>query len=622
MSYMRPCCGWAAIVAVLMQSACTSGSRDYFGTVTPHHPADELWVNNGSEPEYIDPGKCSESQGGSVILNLFAGLAQAHPQTLQPLPDIAQSWDVAADKRTYTFHLRHTVWSDGTPLTAEDFAWSWRRILDPATASRYASMLHVIKNGQAYNEKALWVRAPPANLTADDVQHLFGALGTVARVDSLSAPDGFVVFFGGDDADKDAFTQRGLALDHTLWQDQPLHVQLADASLLGLQTPDAYTLVVQLTAPVPYFLDLVAYHTFMPVPRHLLSRLRAQGRNEDLWTRPEFIVSNGAYVLQEWHFKDHFVYAKNLLYWDAAHVRLRRVKVLEVESANTTLNLYRTGDLDWLGPNTPLPGEFLAHLQSYKDYHRDANLSVYFYWFNTRVPPTDNLKVRQALSLAIDRAALVRDVARGGQIASADLVPDKLAGYHGLHRPLFDPNRARQLLTEAGFGPDHPVPPVTLIYNTAEGHKQLAEAVQDMWHTHLGIDASIENQEWKVFLKNLEMRNFQIARLGWVGDYPDPTTFLHDLLTAHAGNNPSGWESAHYDALLDKANLAADANTRLAMLREAEALALDAQPMIPLYVYTRSYMLKPYVKGFWGNYEDRHPLKYLFIDDAAVAAAR
>ncbi|HET6345268.1 MAG TPA: peptide ABC transporter substrate-binding protein, partial [Myxococcota bacterium] len=463
-------------------AACQSVPQIYYGTPRPRHPPDELWINNSGEPEYIDPGKSSDSLGSEVIANLFAGLAEVHPQSLTPVPEIATHWDISADGRVYTFHLRESAWSDGQPLTAEDFAFSWRRVLDPNTASRYGSMLHVLKNGQPFNQRALFVAGEH---DPDTVARAFTPHIPVARAVRSEAPPGVFVYLGGKDADKSKHLRAALGLTRLSVAGQPLTPRLAGPELVGVRALDARTLQVELEHPLPYFLSLVAYTTFKPVPRHVLDRLAAAHQEVDLWTRPEHIVSNGPYVLTSWHFKHYFTYERNPRYWDAQAVRIRKVKVYEVESANTALNLYRDGDLDWLGSNTPLPSEFLAHLEGFKDCHRDPMLSVYFYWLNTRQAPLDNVKVRRALSLAVDREALVKYVTRGGQLPSADLVPDGLAGYAGLKRPVFDPNAARTLLAEAGFPGGQGLKPITLIYNTSEGHKQIAEAVQGMWHKHL-----------------------------------------------------------------------------------------------------------------------------------------
>jgi oligopeptide transport system substrate-binding protein len=240
-------------------------------------------------------------------------------------------------------------------------------------------------------------------------------------------------------------------------------------------------------------------------------------------------------------------------------------------------------------------------------------MATYFYWFNTKAPPLDDARVRNALRFAVDRPTLVAKVTRGGQIPSSDVVPPGLAGYAGLNSPTFDPERARALLREAGYGPDHPLPKITLRYNTSEGHKQIAEAVQAMWRKTLGIDVELENQEWKVFLKSLQTKDFQIARMGWIGDYPDPYTFL-ELLTTRNGNNHSQWHSDEYDTLLGRANATLDPTLRLQLLRDAERYVMAQAPLMPIYVYNRSELIKPYLMGHVINYESRHMLKYWWID--------
>ena len=538
---------WPAILpALLLVTGCGNTGSPYVGTVRPRHGPYELWINNSSEPEWLDPSRCSDSTGGEIIWNTFEGLVQAHPETLEPLPAIATSWQVSDDGRRFTFFLRPSQWSDGQPLTAHDFVFSFRRLVDPQTASKYAS-------------------------------------------------NGFI-FSGG------AEIARGEASPDSL----------------SVRAVDELTLEVELVDPLPYFLNFLGFYSFMPIPRHLLEDLDRRGIDTDLWTRPEHVVCNGPYRMTEWQFRQRMVFDKNPRYWDAAGVKLDRVRLAMVESATTALNMYTAGEFDWPGGNTSLPAEFLDHLSRYRDFHQHPYLAVYFYWINTQAPPLDDPLVRRALSLAVDREALVKHVTRGGQIASADLVPAGLAGYEGLGRPVHDPDAARRLLAEAGYPGGKGLPPVTVSFNTSEGHRQVAEALQAMWQQELGIEVELANQEWKVFLANAEQMNFQLCRMGWIGDYADPYTFL-ELLTSDCGNNHSNWASPAYDRLLAAANRQADPAARLALLRQAEALALDEQPLIPLYVYTRSQLIKPYVRGIWGNHQDRHPWKYIWIDEAFAA---
>ena len=532
---------------VSLALGCRPAETGYFGTTTPRHPPNELWINNAGEPEWLDPNRCADGNGGEIIWNTFAGLVQAHPATLEPMPEIATRWDVSADRQTYTFHLRPSQWSDGTPLTAHDFVFSFRRLVDPKTGSKYATNGHIFKGGAAVGRGA----APPESL--------------------------------------------------------------------GVRAVDDLTLVVELEDPLPYVLSFLTFYSFMPIPRHLLADLERRGIDEALWTRPEHVVSNGPYRLSEWKFRQRMVFDRNPRYWDAANVRLDRVRVAMVESYTTALNMYAAGEFDWPGSNTSLPAEFMDYLAGFKDYRRHPYLASYYYWINTKAPPLDNPLLRRALALAIDREALVRHVTRGGQIPAADLVPDGVAGYQALGRPLFDPEAARRLLAEAGYASGADVPAITLTYNTSEGHKQVAEAVQQMWKDVLGISVELENQEWKVFLSTAEMNNFQLCRMGWTADYADPFTFL-ELLTSACGNNHSNWSDPTYDRLLKEANREPDPATRLAKFREAEALALEQQPLIPLYTYTRTQLVKPYVRGIWGNHQDRHPWKYIWIDEASPAA--
>jgi oligopeptide transport system substrate-binding protein len=380
-----------------------------------------------------------------------------------------------------------------------------------------------------------------------------------------------------------------------------------------LRALDDLTLEVDLENPLPYFLHLVKFYVAMPVPRHVIERLEAAGKSRDLWTRPEYIVSNGAYVVESARFRQFYRLRKNPRYWDAAHVKLERVRLSLIESYNTTLNMYEAGELDSIGSVVQLPAEFMDTLARQKDFRRAPFLASYFYWVNTKRAPLDDARVRNALRLSIDRATLVERVTRGGQLPSADLVPDGVSGYTGLRTKGFDPERARQLLREAGYGPDHPLPPITLTYNTTETHRQIAEAIQAMWRENLGVQIELENQEWTVFMKTMRSLNFQLARFGWIGDYPDPYTFL-DILARQNGNNHTGWSDDRYEALLQRANQTSDPVTRLGLLHQAEQIAMDAAPLIPLYTYTCSELVKPYLMGHALNYERRHLFKYWWID--------
>jgi oligopeptide transport system substrate-binding protein len=622
----RPSCARCLLISTValaltvgLGAGCQRSVDGYYGTVTPRHPPNEVWVNNSSEPEYIDPGKCADSAGSTIIVNIFAALTQPHPKTLEPMPDIARSWKISDQGRTYTFYLRPSRWSDGRAVTAHDFEYSWKRVLDPATASKYASFLYPLENGEAFGRRALWITGLDPAVTAARIMGSVAAISPVEQVKVMPERGWAFVWLKAPPASAVVARDRVIAALNGrplggAGGDKPLTFKVADQSVVGARALDDLTLEVRLENPVPYFLHLVMFYTAMPVPRHVLERLVSQGQNPDLWTRPEHIVSNGPYVLKEWKFRQYMILEKNPNYWDSANIRINKVRLASVNDENTTLNLYKTGEIDYIGNNSTLPTELIDYLKPFRDYHTNAYLAVYYYWINTKVPPLTDPRVRRALGLAIDRTAIVKFIMRGGQIPWANLVPEGLAGYQGPRSPLFDPDKARALLREAGYNEQHPFPKVHLIYNTAEGHRLIAQAVQEMWKKNLGVEIDIENQEWKVYLKKQTAMDFQISRGAWIGDYPDPFTFL-ELLSGISGNNHSNWQHPEYERLLAESNRTLDPAARLGLMRKAEEIMLAEMPMIPLYVYTRNDLSKPYLRGFWHNIQNHSIMKYWWIDE-------
>ena len=291
-----------------------------------------------------------------------------------------------------------------------------------------------------------------------------------------------------------------------------------------------------------------------------------------------------------------------------------------------------------MGDNSTLPNDYMARLSTKKDFHRTNYLGTYWYELNVSRPPLDDVRVRRALDLGIDKRELVTRIVRGGQAPATHYVPDftgqgysslvaaeRSAGTDRFAGPGhdFDPALGRRLLGEAGFSvvPDgetfraEGMPALEILYNTSEGHKQIAVAVQDMWKRHLGVSVSLRNEEWKVMLKNVRDRNFQIVRFGWIADYDHPHTFLDTFLST-SPNNRTGWSSPDFDALVERAASTAEREASIEMYRRAEALAVDAMPKIPLYFYTKSTLMKPYVKGFRFNAKNRHHLSWMWIDPA------
>ena len=586
----------------LLLTACDTGA--YYGTTALRHSPDELVFNNLSEPQWIDPGKCADGVGGTIVNNTFEGLTAPDPVTMQPTPGVAERWEVTPDNKTWTFHLRADArWSDGEPVTAADFVWSWARVLDPKTASQYSDQLYSIANGDALNEQAVHVTG-----VADEAE-LKRRIGGIA-VDSERRNDdalggGWMVF-----PHDDAARAKLLALDFGAGA----RAAIAGASELGATAPDDRTLVVRLAAPISYFLaQITTLYTFDPVPRRVLEKLASEGKSTDLWTRPEYFVSDGPFVLKDWRFRQEMDFEPNPHYWDRASLKVKRVRLLMVDDMGTALRMYRAGEMDWSGENASIPAEYIQILRAKKDFETSPWLAVYYYWLNVKAPGLEDPRVRHALNMAIDKQAIVDHVTRQGQIPAASIIKDGLAGYAQQAGDPYDPEGARKLLAAAGHPGGKGLPPISITFNTLEAHRNIAEAIQEMWRRELGVDAQLANEDWSVFLRDLQDKSFQVARLGWTGDYADPYTFLSVFLS-DGGNNHSNWADPEFDRLLAASNQEPDAAKRLALLEQAERRLLDGMPVLPLYWYTRSCLRKPYLKGYTQNILDRHPWKRLWID--------
>ncbi len=390
---------------------------------------------------------------------------------------------------------------------------------------------------------------------------------------------------------------------------EPFHRgETKDVGTVGLSAPDESTFVVRLTSPTPYFLFAVSFYTFLPV--HRLS-VEAFG---DRWTRPEHLVSNGPFRLVEWRQGHHFRLAKSPSYWDAEHVRLEEIVAYSVEELNTSVNLYKSGAIDW-NPSGYIPTPYVPFMKPYRDFRSVPYHAVYFYSLNTTKPPMDDVWVRRALAAAVDRETIARGVLKGTRLPWGNLTPSGYAGYEAPPGQRFDPAYARDCLRRAGYPEGRGFPPIDILFNTSEDHRRIAEAVQAMWKEHLRIPVSLSNQEWASYLSATTKLEYQVARRSWIGDYPDPSTFLSIFVTAD-GNNRTGWSNPEYDRLVRGSEREADPVERLRMLARAEAILLDDGVVIPIYHYVLTELVKPYVRGLYPTVLDTHPLKAVWIDTA------
>jgi len=373
--------------------------------------------------------------------------------------------------------------------------------------------------------------------------------------------------------------------------------KMTDFSQVGVRALDSHTLQITLKGPAPYLPSMLKHYAWFPVPRHVIEKHgKMEDRGNTRWTRPANMVCNGPFKLKSWRVNQTIEVDRNPHYWDAASVNLNGIVFLPIVSDTTEERAFLDGQLH---VTLTMP---LSKIPGYREsnspfFHNDPLLSVYMYRCNTKKKPFDNPLVRRALALAIDRESITRNILRAGQQPATGLTPPGCnPDYQVPDIMRFDPVEARRLLAEAGFPDGKGFPPFDILINTSESHRTLAEAVQSMWKQHLKIPAGVLNQDWGVYLESQRKFDYQIARFGWGGDYLDPSTFLTIWQTGD-GNNNTGWGDPRYDELINQSFREGDAAKRLLILSEAETLLLNEAPMLPIYWYTHSYLMRPEVKG-------------------------
>ncbi len=383
---------------------------------------------------------------------------------------------------------------------------------------------------------------------------------------------------------------------------------LADFAQVGAKALDDRTLQLTLNNRTPYLLEEMKHYAWFPVPVDTIAKFDGLARKGTAWTRPENFVGNGPFILKKWLPNQRLVVTRSPTYWDRTAVKLDEIDFMPIESGETEERMFRSGQLD---RTESLP---LSKIAVYKRdfpamYHEDPYYGVYFYRVNVTKPPLNDVRVRRALSIALDREAIVRDILRGGQTPAWNFTPPS-PGFAATARISRDLDEARRLLAEAGYPGGKNFPHVELLYNTLESHRTIAEAIQQMWKTRLGVDITLQNQEWKVYLDSQNTGNYQIARAGWIGDYPDPSTFVSMWMTG-AGNNQTGWSNAAYDRVLRASTSAPTEAERMADYQQLEQILADEVPVIPIYFYTRVYAINSKVKGWVPQLIDNRAWKWI-----------
>jgi oligopeptide transport system substrate-binding protein len=503
---------------------------------------------NGDEIKTLDVGKMSWSSDIRAAMGLWEGLVAYDPKTLQPVPGVAEKWTVSPDGKTYTFTLRPTArWSNGDPVTPNDFLFAWKRVLTPSTGGDYISLFKLIIGAEDF--------------TAAIEKH------QKARDNNETPP--------------------------------PL-----PTALPGVEIPDPHTLVVHLANPCTYFLDLCAFPPFYPL--HEASMAPFLDKKDPLkgydgeWTHPPYLVTNGPYQLTEWKFKQYLLYTPNPHYWDRANVKCDELYIKAISEDRSALLAFQTGTIDALSYVPQSFGDDLLASQDpeiKKSVHFRPVFGSYYYIFNCTKPPLDDKRVRKALSLAVDRQKIVTEVTRLNQRPIGLFVPpDSIPGYVSPPELPYDVELAKKLLADAGYPGGKGLRAIEIVYNSdASGHAKVAQAIAQMWQQKLGVNTIFRALERGSFANNRKERvngkpTFDVSRAGWYGDYTDPTTWL-DLLRKDDGNNDGLYANPDYEAILNKAAAEPDPAKRFALLKDAEQMVVQEElPILPLYQYNDGYI--------------------------------
>lgn len=364
---------------------------------------------------------------------------------------------------------------------------------------------------------------------------------------------------------------------------------------VGIKAIDDKTLEVKLTNPTAYFLELTAFYTYYPVNSKIAKD------NPDWANRvDESYVSNGPFVIADK--SSTITLQKNKDYWDADSVKLEKITMDMINDPNTEYQSFKKGELDWAGaPTSSLPTDVIPTLDKEGTLQKSPIAGTYWFKFNINKEPFQNENLRKALSYSINRKAIVENVTQGGQIPAMALVPSAIIkenekGYFKDNDVDAAKEHLQKALDELGLSDVSELPEIALSYNTSEGHQKVAQAIQDMWRKALGIEVTLNNAEWNVYLDNIDQGNFQIGRAGWLADFNDPVNFL-EIFTVPQGNNDTGWTNETFNNLLAQAAKETDKEKRLGLLKDAEQLVLDEMPIAPIYFYTNNWVQNDNLKG-------------------------
>ncbi len=512
----------------------------------------ELSVCVGSEPDSIDPAYNEAVDGATMLIHAFAGICKLDKDGM-PQPDLAKKIDISEDGITYTITLKDNLkWSDGKDLVAGDFIYAWKRAIDPINATSYGYMLENIVG------------------VAD-------------------------VYYA--DLETDAY----------------------DVDAIGAKALDDKTIEITLTAAAPFFMEILAFPTLFPVRQDIVEA-------DEAWAlKPDTYICNGPYKMKSWDHNASIVFEKNPYYHDKGAIKPETIKFVLMDDDNAILAAFQNGTI-LLADS--VPNDEIDALRDTPEFYLAGQLGTYFVCYNTQKAPFDDARVRKALSLVIDRNFIVEQIGKAGQVPATAYVATGLTDadptkefrdvggdYYSVAKEDYEKNcdEARQLLADAGYPGGEGFPKFEYLLNTSTGHQLIAEALQDMWKTELGVECTIGEQEWGVFLNTRQDGDYEVARHGWLADYNDPISFL-DMWITGGGNNDAQWSNSAYDALIQGVKTSSDRAQRYADMHAAEAILMEEAPVAPIYYYVDIYMKSTKLEGFYSS-----PLGYKYFMYSTIA---
>jgi len=523
--------------------------------------AQEVSYNLGGEPTGIDPAITVGLPEFDIEEQVFDGLTRLDTKGL-PQPAIAKSWTISKDGKTYMFTLRDASWTNGTPVTAYDFEYAWKRALSPELASEYAYQLYYIYGGQAFN-------------TSIKVGSKYYVQAVDAKGNPLTKKVG----------DKDVPVPN-------------MAKEIDPSKNVGVRALNAKTLKVYLQAPTPYFLSLTAFPTLMPVCKAVVSK-------NDKWAGDvKTYVTNGPFKLTQWSHNDKMVFVKNPTYWDKDKVKLTKITYYMVEDAATALSMYQSGQLD---SAVSVPLSEASKLVASGDAKAVPFLATRYILFNTTKKPFSDVRVRKALNLAINRQQITKSVTRGGEIPALGFVskgmPDAMSTSDfrtagGSYYKDNDIATAKALLAQAGYPNGKGFPAFAIVSGTSQELKSLGEAIQQMWKVNLGITCTLRPEESGVYMDDRNNGFYDVAFAQWSADYMDANTFL-DIFQTGSGNNDTGWTSKAYDALIIKEKSTGDQKVRMKAMHDAETMLMANMPVMSIFFRTSNVLVSKHIKNFY-----------------------